>query len=51
MSSASGASPSKVTPMALRVVVVVALALLFWIFAPVFVLAFGGVLISIFLLT
>jgi predicted PurR-regulated permease PerM len=37
--------------MALRVVVVVALALLFWIFAPVFLLAFGGVLISIFLRT
>jgi predicted PurR-regulated permease PerM len=51
MSSGNGVCPSKVTPMALRVVVVVALALLFWKFAPVLLLAFGGVLLSIFLRT
>jgi predicted PurR-regulated permease PerM len=51
MASGSGASPYKVTPMALRAVVVVALALLFWKFAPVLLLAFGGVLVAIFLRT
>lgn len=51
MSSGNGVSPCKVTPMALKVIVVVALALLAWKFAPVLLLVFGGVLVSIFIRT
>jgi predicted PurR-regulated permease PerM len=51
MSNGNSANPNKATPVTLRVVVVVALALLFWKLAPVLLLAFGGVLLSIFLRT
>lgn len=51
MSSGNDLIPCQVSSIALKVVLVVALALLAWKFAPVLLLAFGGVLVSIFIRT